>query len=107
VPGALFGALDFMGRDDSDTTSNDPGVLVFGSAGRLQPKLNTSFSAVALITRIVEKDHTHRLEIFHNPFVALPVRPEFAGLHDDQWASVDAGQSYQKIAGGVLGHAAL
>jgi len=107
VPGALFGALEFVWSDNSDIDSNDPGRLVFGPAARLQRKLNTSFSAVALITRITEKDHTHRLEIFHNPFAALPVLPEFAGPYDDRWASVDAGQSYQKIVRGVLEHDSL
>jgi len=107
VPGALFGALEFVWSDDSDTGSNDPGRLVFGSAGRLQRKLNTSFSAVALITAIAVKDHTHRLEIFHNPFAALPVPPEFAGPYDDQWASVDAGKSYQKIVRSMTEYASM
>jgi hypothetical protein len=101
VPGALFGAPEFVWSDDSDRASNDPGKLVFGAAGRLQRKLNTSFSAVALITPIAEKDHAHRLDIFHNPFAALLVRPEFAGSYDDQWTSVDDGQSYQKIVRGA------
>jgi hypothetical protein len=98
LPGALFGSLEFMWSDEPDTDSNDRGRLVFGAAGRLQPKLNTSFSAVALIAVNAEKDHAHQLEIFHNPFAALPVRREFAGPHDGQWASVDAGHSYQRIA---------
>lgn len=107
VPDALFGALEFVWSDDSDTAPNGPGRLVFGAAGRLQRKLNTSFSAVALIIAVAEKDHTHRLDIFHNPFAALPVPLEFAGPYDAQWTSLDAAQSYQKMAQGVLEHDSL
>ena len=107
VPDALFGALEFVWNDDSDVASKGPGRLVFGAAGRLQRKLNTSFSAVALITAVTEKEHTNRLDIFHNPFAALPLPPEFAGPYDAQWTSVDAGQSYQKIGQGVLEHDSL
>jgi len=95
-----------MWSDESGTDPNDRGRLVFGATGRLQRKLNTSFSAVALIAVNAEKDHAHRLEIFHNPFAALPVRREFAGPYDGQWASVDAGHSYQTIVRGVPGIAA-
>jgi hypothetical protein len=102
IPSALFGSLEFTWNDESDMDSDDPGRLFFGAAGRLQRKLNTSFSAVALITAITENDHTHRLDIFHNPFAALPVRRDFAGLYDEQWASIDSGQSYQKTVRGML-----
>ena len=101
VPGALFGSPEFMWSDESGTEPDDRGRLVFGAAGRLQRELNTSFSAVALIAAIARKGHAHRLEIFHNPFAALPVRPEFAGPYDGQWASVDADHSYQKIVQGI------
>lgn len=102
IPSALFGSLEFVWDDEYNMKSDDSGRLFFGTAGRLQRNLNTSFSAVALITAITEKDHTHRLNIFHNPFAALPVRREFAGPYDEQWASIDDGLSYQKTVRGML-----
>lgn len=102
VPCALFGSPEFMWNDESYTGPSDPGQLVFGAVGRLQRKLNTSFSAVALIIAITKKAGTYQLKIFHNPFAALPVRREFAAPSDEQWTSVDGGQSYQKIVPGVL-----
>lgn len=103
VPCALFGSLEFMWNDESYADPSAPGRLVFGSGGRLQPKLNTSFSAVAQIIAITEKDCTYQLKIFHNPFAALPVSQEFAAPFDEQWTSVHAGQSYQRVVPGVLG----
>jgi hypothetical protein len=106
-PGALFGTPQFVWNVGTDADPADPSGLVFGSGGRLQRELNTRFSAVALISRsvrdaavgrIVAPDEAHPLQIFHNPFAVIPLRSEFAGPHDDQWAAVDSGRRYEQIA---------
>jgi hypothetical protein len=80
-----------------------PGTL---SGGRLQAHLNTRFSAVAVITRDAAdtpagrsagNGQAYRLQIFHNPFAAIPLKPEFASPYDWQWAAVDSGRKYQQI----------
>jgi hypothetical protein len=102
IPGALFGSPEFQWSADADADPGEPGRLVFGSGGRLQAHLNTRFSAVAPITRgAADTPAGHgqacRLQIFHNPFAAIPLKPEFASPYDDQWAAVDSGRKYQQI----------
>ena len=71
-----------------------------------QAHLNTRFSAVAVITRgaadtpagrSAGNGQAYRLQIFHNPFAAIPLKPEFASPYDSQWAAVDSGRKYQQI----------
>jgi hypothetical protein len=100
VPPALFGSLEFAWHDEPEPDSNESGQLGFGGGGRLQPRLNTSFSAVALIAPAADKGCGTGIKIFHNPFTALPVPAEFAGPCDEQWRLADSGQCYQKIPGG-------
>jgi hypothetical protein len=99
IPGALFGSPEFQWSADADP--DEAGRLVFGSGGRLQAHLNTRFSAVALITdgtadTPAGNGQACRLQIFHNPFAAIPLKPEFAGPYDDQWTAVDSGRKYQQ-----------
>lgn len=98
IPGALFGSPEFQWSPGADL--DEPGRLVFGSGGRLQAHLNTRFSAVALIARgtadtPADNGQACRLQVFHNPFAAIALKPEFAGPYDDQWAAVDSGRKYQ------------
>jgi hypothetical protein len=104
IPGALFGSPEFQWSANADP--DEPGRLVFGSGGRLQAHLSTRFSAVAVITRgaadtpagrSAGNGQACRLQIFHNPFAAIPLKPEFASPYDDQWAAVDSGWKYQQI----------
>jgi hypothetical protein len=101
IPGALFGSPEFQ-WSDAGADPDEPGRLAFGSGGRLQAHLNTRFSAVALVTRGAAhapagNGQVCRLQIFHNPFAAIPLKREFAGPYDDQWAAVDSGRKYQQI----------
>ncbi len=98
IPGALFGSPEFQWSPGVDL--GEPGRLVFGSGGRLQAHLNTRFSAVALIARGTAdtpagNGQACRLQVFHNPFASIALKPEFAGPYDDQWAAVDSGRKYQ------------
>lgn len=106
IPGALFGSPVFTWSAEADADPGEPGRLVFGPGGRLQERLNTRFSAVAVITRAAAdiragRVEPHRLQIFHNPYAAIPLKPEFAGPCDDQWAAADSGQKYQQISQGT------
>jgi hypothetical protein len=107
IPGALFGTLQFGWNADPEADPADDSTgLSFGSGGRLQPELNTRFSAVALISRsarrpvagqIARPDEAHPLHIFHNPYAGISLAPEFAGPHDEQWTSAGAGRTYEGI----------
>jgi hypothetical protein len=59
-------------------------------------------AAQARLGNFREGETTHRLAIFHNPFAKVPLCPQFAGPHDDQWMH-DGDHSYQEATWGVRG----